>query len=240
MSIYIYGKKACEEALKAKTLQKVFVTEVVLNKNYREILERLDVPYEIKTREQLDKMSAYQVHQGIIGIVKDYVYYRLDDLLKNIDKKNDALLLILDGILDPYNLGAIFRSAAAFNVDGVILRDDRQAPITPVVYKVSAGAMSHLKICQVKNINTTLDILKDHGFWSYATSDHAIDSMYDLDYNGKVALIVGNEGKGISNLTLKKADFCVKIPLDGPIPCLNVTSATSIFLAHISHILKSH
>ena len=236
MSIYIYGKKACEEALRNESqILEVFLNQRVL-KLYESKLGHLK--YQVVEDKILDSLSENHVHQGIVIKLKEYNFYPLTKLRDELKDESTSIVLILDGILDPYNLGAIFRSAAAFNVRSIILRADRQAPITNVVYKVSAGAMEHLKICQVKNINQTIDILKEDGFWVFASSDHGATSMYEIDYPNKVALIVGNEGKGIAHLTMQKADFSVKIPLNGPLPCLNVASATSVLLSYISHFLS--
>lgn len=236
MSIYIYGKKACEEALKNEDQ----ILEVFLNKRVLKLYESQlgHLKYRLVDDKELDKLSQNHVHQGIVIKLKEYNFYPLEKRLEELKKEKSSIILILDGILDPYNLGAIFRSAAAFDVSLVILREDRQAPITNVVYKVSAGAMEHLFISQVKNINQTIDILKEEGFWVFASSDHGAKSMYEIDYPNKVALIVGNEGKGIAHLTMQKADFSVKIPLNGPLPCLNVASATSVLLSYISHFLS--
>lgn len=236
MSIYIYGKKACEEALKKEDQ----ILEVFLNKRVLKLYESQlgHLKCHLVDDKELDKLSQNHVHQGIVIKLKEYNFYPLEKRLEELKEEKNSIILILDGILDPYNLGAIFRSAAAFNVSLVILREDRQAPITNVVYKVSAGAMEHLFISQVKNINQTIDILKEEGFWVFASSDHGAKSMYEIDYPNKVALIVGNEGKGIAHLTMQKADFSVKIPLNGPLPCLNVASATSILLSYISHFLS--
>ncbi len=236
MSIYIYGKKACEEALKKEDQ----ILEVFLNKRVLKLYESQlgHLKRRLVDDKELDKLSQNHVHQGIVIKLKEYNFYPLEKRLEELKEEKNSIILILDGILDPYNLGAIFRSAAAFNVSLVILREDRQAPITNVVYKVSAGAMEHLFISQVKNINQTIDILKEEGFWVFASSDHGAKSMYEIDYPNKVALIVGNEGKGIAHLTMQKADFSVKIPLNGPLPCLNVASATSVLLSYISHFLS--
>lgn len=236
MSIYIYGKKACEEALKKEDQ----ILEVFLNKRVLKLYESQlgHLKCRLLDDKELDKLSQNHVHQGIVIKLKEYNFYPLEKRLEELKEEKNSIILILDGILDPYNLGAIFRSAAAFNVSLVILREDRQAPITNVVYKVSAGAMEHLFISQVKNINQTIDILKEEGFWVFASSDHGAKSMYEIDYPNKVALIVGNEGKGIAHLTMQKADFSVKIPLNGPLPCLNVASATSVLLSYISHFLS--
>lgn len=236
MSIYIYGKKACEEALKKEDQ----ILEVFLNKRVLKLYESQlgHLKCRLVDDKELDKLSQNHVHQGIVIKLKEYNFYPLEKRLEELKEEKNSIILILDGILDPYNLGAIFRSAAAFNVSLVVLREDRQAPITNVVYKVSAGAMEHLFISQVKNINQTIDILKEEGFWVFASSDHGAKSMYEIDYPNKVALIVGNEGKGIAHLTMQKADFSVKIPLNGPLPCLNVASATSVLLSYISHFLS--
>ena len=143
------------------------------------------------------------------------------------------LILILDEIQDPHNVGAILRSAECSGVNGVILTKHNSATITSTVTKTSAGATEHLKICQVNNLSQTIDELKEKGFWIVGSSLENAKNYTEVDYKIPIALIVGNEEKGIRKLTASKCDFLVKIPMSGKIQSLNVSVATGILLFEI-------
>ncbi|MCE7954027.1 MAG: 23S rRNA (guanosine(2251)-2'-O)-methyltransferase RlmB, partial [Chlorobi bacterium CHB7] len=145
----------------------------------------------------------------------------------------EALILILDEIQDPHNVGAILRSAECSGVNGVILTKHNSATITSTVVKVSAGATEHLNICQVNNLSQTIDELKKNGFWIVGSSFENSKNYNEVDYKIPIALIVGNEEKGIRKLTASKCDFLIKIPMSGKIQSLNVSVATGILLFEI-------
>jgi 23S rRNA (guanosine2251-2'-O)-methyltransferase len=184
----------------------------------------------------LERFRTYtpsQNAQGVIALKQDFRFSSLDEILSLTKKSTLPLILILDEIQDPHNVGAILRSAECSGVNGVILTKHNSATITSTVTKVSAGATEHLKICQVNNLSQTIDELKEKGFWIVGSSLENAKNITEVDYKIPIALIVGNEEKGIRKLTASKCDFLVKIPMSGKIQSLNVSVATGILLFEI-------
>jgi 23S rRNA (guanosine2251-2'-O)-methyltransferase len=184
----------------------------------------------------LEKFKTYspsQNSQGVIALKQDFKFSSLDKILLDAKKTSLPLILILDEIQDPHNVGAILRSAECSGVNGVILTKHQSATITSTVTKTSAGATEHLKICQVNNLSQTIDELKEKGFWIVGSSLENAKNYTEVDYKIPIALIVGNEEKGIRKLTASKCDFLVKIPMIGKIQSLNVSVATGILLFEI-------
>lgn len=185
----------------------------------------------------LPDRQACKNSQGVIALKQDFKFSTLDEILRKAlsfgEGLGEALILILDEIQDPHNVGAILRSAECSGVDGVILTKHNSATITSTVVKVSAGATEHLKICQVNNLSQTIDELKKNGFWIVGSSFENSKNYNEVDYKIPIALIVGNEEKGIRKLTASKCDFLIKIPMSGKIQSLNVSVATGILLFEI-------
>ena len=171
--------------------------------------------------------------QGVIALKQDFKFSSLDEILSIAKKSPLPLILILDEIQDPHNVGAILRSAECSGVNGLILTKHNSATITSTVTKVSAGATEHIKICQVNNLSQTIDELKEKGFWIVGSTLDNAKNFTEVDYKIPIALIVGNEEKGIRKLTASKCDFLVKIPMSGKIQSLNVSVATGILLFEI-------
>ena len=157
----------------------------------------------------------------------------LKELIADSKKSRYPTLLLLDGIEDPHNLGAILRSADAFGIDGVVMRRHGQVPINPTVYRTSAGAACYVKAAEVSSLSNAIRELKDAGFWIVATDGEAKQEYYDVDYRLPVAIVVGSEGKGVSRLVLENSDFVVKIPMHGHVNSLNASVAAGIFLAQV-------
>lgn len=181
----------------------------------------------------LERFRTYapsQNAQGVIALKQDFKFSSLDEIITEAKKNPLPLILILDEIQDPHNVGAILRSAECSGVDGIILTKHNSATITSTVTKVSAGATEHLKICLVNNLSQTIDELKEKGFWIVGSSLENAKKYTEVDYKIPIALIVGNEEKGIRKLTASKCDFLVKIPMTGKIQSLNVSVATGILL----------
>ncbi len=201
--------------------------------------------------ERFKSYSSEKNAQGVIALKQDFKFSSLDEILKSAHPQplpegkgllkslsfgeglGEALILILDEIQDPHNVGAILRSAECSGVNGVILTKHHSATITSTVTKTSAGATEHLKICQVNNLSQTIDELKEKGFWIVGSSLENSKNFTEVDYKIPIALIVGNEEKGIRKLTASKCDFLVKIPMTGKIQSLNVSVATGILLFEI-------
>jgi 23S rRNA (guanosine2251-2'-O)-methyltransferase len=186
------------------------------------------IPLERFKTYSLDKNS-----QGVIALKQDFKFSSLDEILSETKKTSLPLILILDEIQDPHNVGAILRSAECSGVNGIILTKHHSATITSTVTKTSAGATEHLKICQINNLSQSIDELKEKGFWIVGSSLENAKNYTEVDYKIPIALIVGNEEKGIRKLTVSKCDFLVKIPMKGKIQSLNVSVATGILLFEI-------
>jgi len=183
--------------------------------------------------EKFKSLSPSKNAQGVIALKQDFKFSTLDEILSEAKKSTLSLILILDEIQDPHNVGAILRSAECSGVNGVIITKHHSATITSTVTKVSAGATEHMKICQVNNLSRTIDELKEKGFWIVGSSLENAKYYTEVDYKIPIALIVGNEEKGIRRLTASKCDFLVKIPMSGKIQSLNVSVATGILLFEI-------
>lgn len=184
---------------------------------------------------ELDKLSGQQRHQGVIAGFKGSNVApesRLEPILDSID--GTPLILVLDGIQDPHNLGACLRTADAAGVQLVVICKDRSAGITPVVRRAASGAAETLQIIQATNLARVLRMLKKSGIWLAGTSDEATDSLYATDLTGPLALVVGSEGSGLRRLTAEICDYLVRIPMAGQVESLNVSVATGVCLYEIN------
>lgn len=173
----------------------------------------------------LQEASLRGAHQGIIAKIDSFKYSNIDDVLIKIENKAQSLIVILDHIEDSGNLGAIARSAEAFGADAIIIPNKRSAEVRASTYKTSAGAICNIDICKVANISAVIEQLKKSQFWIAAASEHAKENIWDTNLKGKIALIMGSEHNGVSNLVQKNSDFIVKLPLSGDVESLNVAQA---------------
>ncbi|MBO4667480.1 MAG: 23S rRNA (guanosine(2251)-2'-O)-methyltransferase RlmB [Bacilli bacterium] len=238
MSKFIYGRNAVKEAMLSGSVFTIYLSSSIRDKSYEKLARSQKINIVYKTNNELDKLLKTCNHQGIAGEVDDYRFYELEEIIEFAKLKKYPLVLILDGIEDPHNMGAIIRSVDAFSVDGIIIKSKGQVDINSTVYKVSTGAIEHVKICKVNNLNTALTTLKDNGFW-IVSSDGNSDKNYDeIDYKCPIGLVIGSEGFGISKLVLDNSDHIVKIPMSGHVNSLNASVATGIFLALINHMRK--
>ena len=227
--IKIYGKNACAEAIKAN--RKIFKAYVLNNffEKERFIIDKLKerkVNIEIVDKNTLDKLG---LHQGIALDVEDYKIYSLDEVLNG----DLQYFLILDGIVDPHNLGAIMRSADATMLDGIIIPKNRSVSINSTVAKVSCGGIEYVKIIEVNNINRCIDELKKKGFWIYGTDMNDDLDYTSIDISTSVAVVIGNEGEGMSRLVKEKCDYIVSIPMVGHVESLNASVSASIIIYEI-------
>ncbi len=234
----IEGRNAVIETLKSnKTIEQIFIangeisgsvnTILKLAKEKRIVVKRVD-------RKKLDRLSQTGSHQGVIAQVTPYEYCSVEDILQFAKEKGEEeFIVILDQIEDPHNFGSIIRTAETCGVHGIIIPKRRNVGVTPTVYKTSAGAVEHMKIAKVSNINNVIDELKKHGIWVYGADMRGESYCFDSKLNGRLALIIGSEGKGISKLTKYKCDVLVKIPMVGKISSLNASVAGGILMYEV-------
>lgn len=222
----VYGRNVAKEILSGnKKINKITIIEDFSDKDILSLIEKRNIkPICLKKNEfsRFDKFS----HQGIILDIEDFCYSDYTEFL-NVES---AKVVVLDHIEDPHNLGAIIRTCEAAGITGIIIPKDRSVEVNSTVMKTSAGAVENIKIAQVVNIANVLDELKDNGFWVVGTKMESDTDYRDIDYTGKVALVIGNEGNGMSNLVSKKCDFIAKIPMYGKVNSLNASVAAGIMI----------
>ncbi|MCL2397835.1 MAG: 23S rRNA (guanosine(2251)-2'-O)-methyltransferase RlmB [Defluviitaleaceae bacterium] len=231
------GRNAVLEAFAAgKTIHRLLVKKGEIEGSLRVIVaqaKELGVPVMLVPKEKLDAMSENGKHQGVIAFAPAYEYADLDTVLTNITQTNQQpFLIILDKIYDPHNLGAIIRTASAAGAHAVIIPKRRSAGITSAVVRASAGAVEHIPICRVANISQTIDRLKKQNIWIVGT-DAAGQLIYNTPLTGALALVIGNEGEGISRLVREKCDFLASIPMLGPTPSLNASVAAAVAMYEV-------
>jgi len=188
-----------------------------------------NIPVEWRPRPFLDELTGRQDHQGIVALRRAFAYADLGEIIRNRNPHSRYdLILILDSIVDPQNLGSIIRSAHCLGANGVVIPADRAASVTPSVVKVSAGSAEKLPVARVTNLSQTIDELKEKGFWVFGADAHDGRNLRDSDFNCSVALILGSEAKGIRPLLKKKCDFLITIPMAGNFDSFNVAVAAGI------------
>lgn len=223
--MYVFGKNVALEILRKKEkIEKAYIYKDFNDKNIISELQKLKISINYCTKFELDKLAKGN-HQGIILSIPDYEYCDVSNMMNN----PDSLIVILDHLEDPHNLGAIIRTCEAAGVDGIIIPKDRSVSVNSTVMKVSAGALENMQIASVTNLNNTIKYLKDNGFWIVGTDMEG--TPYDeIDYHGKIAIVIGNEGKGMSKLISESCDFIASIPMRGKINSLNASVATGIII----------
>src|SRR5213079_1435623 len=233
----IYGINAVAEALKARGRGFEYVGVVRERQDGRaqrliEQCRQLGVPVRFLSRPELERLAHSSNHQGVVAIASEKKYSDLVSILSS-RRSRHALVLVLDGIEDPQNLGAIIRTADAAGADGVVIPERRAAGVTGTVAKVSAGASEHLPVAKVTNISRTIEELKSRNLWIVGLDERAPQTYDSLDYKMDCAIVLGAEGKGVHELVKKKCDFLVSIPMLGKVPSLNVSVAAGVVLYEI-------
>ena len=227
----IYGKNVALEKLNSKSkINKIYLSNKFNDREILSLIEKRNINTKVLDNKVLDKMCK-GLHQGIILEVEDIKTYTFDEVIPSIDKEY-PLVVILDHLEDPHNLGAIIRTCEAFGVDAIILPNDRSVQITSTVVKTSVGTIEKIKIIKVTNLNNTIKKLKDYGYWIVGTDMEGTDYT-SIDYNTNIAIVIGNEGKGISRLVSENCDYIAKIPMKGTVNSLNASVACGIFLSEI-------
>lgn len=229
----IEGRNSVLELLESgKDVNKIFVTRGEKHGSINKILgiakERKIIVVE-KDKKQMDEMAQEENYQGVIAIVPPFEYVEISDILEVAKERNeDSFVIVLDGIEDPHNLGSIIRTAETAGVHGVIIPKRRAVSVNSTVNKASAGAVEHMKIARVTNISDAIEELKQAGLWVCGTAVDTNKYYYNQDLTGPLAIVIGNEGKGIGEKVKKNCDFLVKIPMKGKVQSLNASVSTGI------------
>lgn len=225
----VYGRNVAKEILgKNKKVEKIVLQEGFDDKEINSLIENGNFRVEVKSKRDIDRL-AEGVHQGIILYIPDYKYKTLNEVLEN----EPQFLVLLDHLEDPHNLGAIIRTSEAAGVDAIVMPKDRQVMINSTVMKTSVGTLDNMDIVAVTNLVQTIEELKKNGYWVVGTAlENSVDYR-DIDYSGKIALVIGNEGSGISRLVAKSCDFIAKIPMYGTTNSLNASVAAGIMIYEV-------
>ena len=236
MTDFLYGVHPVREGLRGRRQPlELFVVEGAVNDRLQKLLDlaaERGVPVRRRRKADLDRLAGLPHHQGVVLSVEPYAYADVDDLLAAWrNSGRPAFFLLLDGITDPHNFGAILRNADAAGCHGVVVPKDRSCPVTGAVDKASAGAVEHLPVCQVNNLASAIEQFKAAGVWVYGLSGEDADrTIYAEDLTGSVALVVGSEGEGLRQLTRKSCDGLLSIPMAGGVASLNAASASAVAL----------
>ncbi|MCQ2428571.1 MAG: 23S rRNA (guanosine(2251)-2'-O)-methyltransferase RlmB [Clostridia bacterium] len=235
----IFGRNAVRELLKSgRPVDKIFVRrgdrEGSINVIFAEAAER-KIPIVEVEKEKLDRMCCGGVHQGVAASAAQKEYVDVEDILKIAEDRGEMpFIVILDGVEDPHNLGAVIRSADCAGAHGVIIPKRRSATLTSVVAKTSAGALEHMAVAKVGNLATEIDKLKEKGVWIYS-AEAGGESIYSADLDRPSAFVFGSEGAGVSRLIKEKSDYIISIPLYGEVNSLNVSAAAAVVLCEAAH-----
>jgi 23S rRNA (guanosine2251-2'-O)-methyltransferase len=230
------GIHAVREALEAgRALDRIVIARGRQDTRVEEIVQlarERRVPVRFEDRGQLDRLAGSKDHQGVVATAAARAAATLEDILAAANSTNAqrGLIVLLDGVEDPHNLGAIIRTALASGAHGVVIPERRSAGLTDTVARASAGALAHLPVAKVTNLVRTMEELKEAGYWLIGLDESADKSYTDADYTSPVGIVLGGEGKGLHELTRKRCDFVVSLPTTGPVKSLNVSVAAGVVL----------
>lgn len=229
----VEGRRAVAEALSAGLpVVKLLVAQGTREERGLEELlrlaELLGVPVERRPRRELDALSERAAHQGVIALTRPFEYASMADILSAAEGEDRALVLALDHVTDAGNLGAVARSAEAAGARGLVIEKRRSASVGPGAFKASAGALAHLPVACVTNLTRTLETLKDAGFWVVGATERAEASLWDAPIDGRIVLVMGAEGSGLSRLVRESCDILVSVPMSGAVGSLNVAQAATL------------
>lgn len=213
-------------------LIKLYISSSRSDSKVQEIINvarKKNIPVEIRQRNKLDELTGNKTHQGIVGILKPYQYTGLEALIKNRNKFSKFdLIIILDSVMDPQNLGSVIRSACCFGANGVIIPVNRASPVTSAVIKASAGSAWQIPVSRVTNLFKTIDFLKKKGFWIFGAETQGGKDLRQVEFNCHAAILLGGEAKGVRPLLRKQCDFLVSIPIVSDFDSFNVAMAAGI------------
>ena len=231
----VEGRRTVYELLRsAGRVEKILIAK---ESKPTDILEKIEalakeqgVRIDTVDKDRLDDIAGSRAHQGVIAYITAYEYLPFTELCSGLDIATNPVILLLDGVTDPQNFGALIRSADATGAAGVVITKRRSAPVTAAVHKASAGATAYVDIAQVSNLSYAIDELKEMGFWVVGASEKAKRAYYEIDLNMPLVVVLGSEGGGLSRLVAEKCDFLASIPMKGNISSLNVSVAGAVLL----------
>ena len=228
----IFGRNPVKEALRANRVNKVFISNSFNDKEINLLLQDKKPYIKVVSNNELDS-RCNGVHQGIMAEIKPYEYLDLEEMIRRSRKVEVPIIVLLDGINDTHNLGAILRSCDVFNASGVIIPKHNSVPLNATVAKSSAGAINFVPVAMVSSLHQAIEKLKQEGFWIVSTDGSAKIDYNQIKYDFPIVLVIGSEGKGVSQLIVKNSDYVVKIPQYGHVNSLNASVAAGILLARI-------
>ena len=241
-SFFIIGQHAVIEALRnpKRKVLRIFLTEESKKNIHKKSPNKNllnDVKVYFKTKKELDKYSTREnlQHQGYVAEIE---HLQKPILKEYIKEKNEMTLICLDGVTDPRNIGSLIRSAASFNIDGVIIKERNFPSESKLLYKAASGAIEYINIFEVSNINSTLKNLKEKNFWVYGFDGNGKEDFTDIEWKGNNILLFGSEGSGMHKHTSKYADFLVKIEINEKVESLNISNSAAIVFHHLSYLKK--
>jgi|TARA_B110000003_G_C16519667_1_gene484471 23S rRNA (guanosine2251-2'-O)-methyltransferase len=242
-SFFIVGKHAVVEALKnpKRKVIRLFLTEEskkTIHREYQKINLLKDIKIHFKTRKELDNYTTHEqlLHQGYVAEIEQLENNQLKDFIK--ENKKDLTFVCLDEVTDPRNIGSIIRSAAAFKIDGLIVKERSFPDKSKLLYKSASGTVEHLNIFKVSNINSTLKLLKNNNFWVYGFDSSGKKNFTEIKWSGNNVLMFGSEGFGMRQHTIKYADFLVRIDINKKIESLNISNSAAVVFHHLSYLKK--
>lgn len=231
----VFGKIPVKNALTGNRKPvHLFVNKDHPDKEIIDLAQRNNVPIKFLTNSELSHLTSNKNHQGVAASLPEFSYTPLKTLFSLVKEKKDSTIILLDGLEDPVNFGSIIRSSCAFDVDGIIIGKNRQVPVTGTVSKIATGGEEVVPIVQVTNLTQTIEELKKEGYWIVASAGEGKDVYDEINYSGKIVLIIGSEGFGVSRLVREHSDFIASIPLPGKVKALNAAIACAVFLSQIN------
>lgn len=233
--LYAPGKNATKEAILSGHAIEVYCLPRLEDDSLSKMAKEHGIKVVAKEEKELSRLVGGEVYQGFVTKARMPKSYSLQELIDRAKKNPRSILAILDGIEDPHNLGAIIRSAEGLGVCGIIIKNVGGARITPTVAKTSTGAVFHLPIADVTNLNRAIQKMKEEGYWIITTSDSAKQNLFDVKPPEHVAIVIGSEGRGVSRLLVSNADFNVCIPMLGHVSCLNASVSAGIVFAYLTN-----
>jgi 23S rRNA (guanosine2251-2'-O)-methyltransferase len=231
---HLTGIHAVREALEAgRALDRIVIAKGRQDTRTEEIVQlarKLNVPVRFEDRGQLDRLVGSKDHQGVVALAAARAAASLEDIIAAATAAEKGLIVLLDGVEDPHNLGAIVRTSLAAGAHGVVIPERRAAGLTDTVSRASAGALAHLPVAKITNLVRSMEELKEAGYWLIGLDEKAEKNYTEVDYTGAVGIVLGGEGDGLHELTRKRCDFLVALPTVGPVKSLNVSVAAGVVL----------